>query len=117
MSTTLTADDDAAWIDLTGFQRDLLVAIYERDEPHGLALKSALQDRYDTEVNHGRLYPNLDELVELGLVEKGSIDQRTNSYETTLSGRSLVENQAHRLNSITSKRAATGWDSETENGT
>lgn len=117
MSTTLTADDGAAWTELTGFQRDLLVAIYERDEPHGLALKSALQDRYGTEVNHGRLYPNLDDLVESGLVKKGTIDQRTNSYEITLIGKSLVENQAHRLDSITSERAATGWGAEEENGT
>lgn len=117
MSTTLTADDGAAWTELTGFQRDLLVAIYERDEPHGLALKSALQDRYDSKVNHGRLYPNLDDLVESGLVEKGTIDQRTNSYEITLTGKSLVENQAHRLDSITSERAATGWGTEEENGT
>ncbi|ELZ20434.1 PadR family transcriptional regulator [Natrinema limicola JCM 13563] len=35
---------------------------------YGLAIKRELEDYYGTEVNHGRLYPNLDELVDLGLV-------------------------------------------------
>jgi len=50
--------------DLTGFQRDLLYVIAGLDEPHGLAIKEELEDYYEKEIHHGRLYPNLDTLVE-----------------------------------------------------
>ncbi|WP_134670431.1 PadR family transcriptional regulator [Halorussus marinus] len=69
--------------DLTAFQRDLLYVIAGHEEPHGLAIKDELQNYYETKINHGRLYPNLDTLVEKGLVEKGSLDKRTNSYTIT----------------------------------
>jgi len=67
--------------DLTGFQRDLLYVIAGLDEPHGLAVKAELEEYYESETNHGRLYPNLDTLVEKSLVNKGELDQRTN-YDT-----------------------------------
>ncbi|ADQ68573.1 PadR family transcriptional regulator [Halogeometricum borinquense] len=73
--------------DLTGFQRDLLMVIAGLDEPHGLAVKDELEEYYETKIHHGRLYPNLDTLVEKGLIEKGTIDQRTNYYTTTRRGR------------------------------
>lgn len=77
--------------DLTGFQRDLLYVVAGLDEPHGLAVKSELEDYYETEVHHGRLYPNLDTLVEKGLVEKGQRDRRTNYYVLTGRGRREIE--------------------------
>jgi len=80
--------------DLTGFQRDLLYVITDLDEPKGLAIKDQLEEYYGTEINHGRLYPNLDSLVDKGLVEKGQIDDRTNSY--TLTGRGKREIEARR---------------------
>ncbi|MCD2201338.1 PadR family transcriptional regulator [Halobacterium sp. KA-4] len=73
--------------DLTGFQRDLLYVIAGLDEPHGLAIKDELEEYYESEIHHGRLYPNLDTLVDKGLVEKGEVDQRTNSYTLTRRGR------------------------------
>ncbi|QLG29831.1 helix-turn-helix transcriptional regulator (plasmid) [Halorarum halophilum] len=78
--------------DLTGFQRDLLYVVAGLDEPHGLALKDVLDDYYEKEIHHGRLYPNLDTLVEKGLVEKGEKDRRTNVY--TISGRGRREIEA-----------------------
>jgi DNA-binding PadR family transcriptional regulator len=72
--------------DLTGFQRDVLYVIAGLNEPHGLAIKDELEDYYEKEIHHGRLYPNLDTLVEKGLVEKGQLDRRTNSYELTRRG-------------------------------
>ena len=72
--------------DLTGFQRDLLYVIAGLDEPHGLAIKEELETYYEGEVNHGRLYPNLDTLVEKGMVEKGERDRRTNFYTLTSRG-------------------------------
>ncbi len=77
--------------DLTGFQRDLLYVIAGGDELHGLAIKEELEEYYGTSINHGRLYPNLDTLVEKGLIEKGQIDQRTNSYTLTQRGRREIE--------------------------
>jgi len=76
--------------EFSGFQRDLLYCIAGLDGSHGLGIKRALEDYGDTEINHGRLYPNLDTLVEEGYVEKGSIDDRTNSYELTSEGRALL---------------------------
>lgn len=77
--------------DLTGFQRDLLYVIAGLDEPHGLALKQELEEYYEKEVHAGRLYPNLDTLVEKGLVEKGEKDRRTNVYKLTRRGRGEIE--------------------------
>ncbi|MFB6141978.1 MAG: PadR family transcriptional regulator [Halorientalis sp.] len=76
--------------DLTAFQRDLLYVLAGLDEPHGLAVKAELEEYYEGEVNHGRLYPNLDDLVEQGYVEKGEIDRRTNSYELTDAGEEVL---------------------------
>ncbi|MFC6905783.1 PadR family transcriptional regulator [Halalkalicoccus tibetensis] len=77
--------------DLTGFQRDLLWAVSGLDEPHGLAIKTELENYYDTEIHHGRLYPNLDTLVDKGLIKKGQIDKRTNKYEPTDRGHRELE--------------------------
>lgn len=65
--------------DLTGFQRDLLYVIAGLEDPHGLALKDELEDYYEKEIHHGRLYPNLDTLVDKDLIEKGQLDRRTKS--------------------------------------
>jgi len=77
--------------DLTGFQRDLLYVIADLDAPKGLAIKDQIEEYYGTEINHGRLYPNLDSLVDKGLVEKGKIDDRTNSYSLTGRGKREIE--------------------------
>ena len=77
--------------DLTGFQRDLLYVVAGFEEPHGLALKAELETYYEQEINHGRLYPNLDELVEKGLLAKGEIDDRTNMYTLTNRGQREIE--------------------------
>jgi DNA-binding PadR family transcriptional regulator len=79
--------------DLTGFQRDLLYTIAGLDQPHGLAIKDELENYYEKEIHHGRLYPNLDTLVEKGLVEKGDKDRRTNFYTLTRRGRREIEDR------------------------
>ncbi|AFK18411.1 PadR family transcriptional regulator [Haloferax mediterranei ATCC 33500] len=82
-------DESGATRDLTAFQQNILVILAE--EPmYGLAIKRHLEEYYDTEVNHGRLYPNLDDLVEMGLVEKSELDKRTNQYELTDTGLEAV---------------------------
>ena len=77
--------------DLTGFQRDLLYVIAGLEDPHGLALKDDLEDYYNKKIHHGRLYPNLDTLVDKGLIEKGQQDRRTNVYTLTDRGRRELE--------------------------
>ena len=77
--------------DLTGFQRDLLFVIAGLDNPHGLRVKEELEAYYDVEINHGRLYPNLDALVAKSLVEKGQQDRRTNYYAITRRGERELE--------------------------
>jgi DNA-binding PadR family transcriptional regulator len=75
--------------ELTGFQRDLLFVIAGESEPSGQEIKDEIEDRVGP-VNHGRLYPNLDDLVDAGLVEKGRVDRRTNFYELTDAGASAL---------------------------
>ena len=80
--------------DLTAFQRDVLYVIAGFDEespPYGLAIKDELEKHYSGEINHGRLYPNLDDLIEMGLLEKGSVDDRTNWYRLTERGQREID--------------------------
>lgn len=76
--------------DLTGFQRDTLTVIAGLSEPSGQEVKEELEKQHD-EVNHGRLYPNLDALVEAGYVEKGEIDRRTNYYALSDRGHQALQ--------------------------
>ncbi|NUC74983.1 helix-turn-helix transcriptional regulator [Haloterrigena sp. SYSU A558-1] len=78
---------------LTAFQRDLLFVIASIGPAKGLAVKEELSDYYAAEINHGRLYPNLDTLVDSGYVEKGQMDKRTNSYELTPAGERVLESR------------------------
>jgi DNA-binding PadR family transcriptional regulator len=76
--------------DLTGFQRDLLYVIAGADQPSGQSVKDEVEKYYSSEINHGRLYPNLDTLVNKELVEKGQLDRRTNYYAITDEGRQRI---------------------------
>ena len=77
--------------DLTAFHRDLLWVIAGLDDPPGLTLKRKLEDYYGKEVHHARLYPNLETLIEKGLVAKGEADARSNWYALTGRGRRELE--------------------------
>ena len=83
--------------ELTGFQRDLLkTAIRLNDQStavSGQAIRRQIEQQRDQDINHGRLYPNLDVLVEAGLLEKGSIDERTNDYRSTQRAREMVRQE------------------------
>ncbi|MDS0300442.1 PadR family transcriptional regulator [Halogeometricum sp. S1BR25-6] len=89
--------------ELTGFQRDLLYVIAGSDRPSGQEIKERIGKDVG-EVNHGRLYPNLDALVEDGLVDKGQQDRRTNYYTISETGEEAIrerrrwENQYVSLN-------------------
>lgn len=77
--------------DLTKFQCDLLYVATGLEEPHGLAIKDELENYYEKEINHGHLYPNLDTLVDKGLIDKGKADRRTNVYSVTRRGEREIE--------------------------
>jgi len=77
--------------DLTAFQRDILHIVRQLGDPHGLAIKQELEGLYSGNINHGRLYPNMDQLVEKGLVEKGQKDRRTNWYKITKRGERTLD--------------------------
>lgn len=79
--------------DLSGFQRDLLWTVNGLERPHGLGIKSELEQYYQADIYHGRLYPNLDQLVEKGLLTKSKKDDRTNEYRVSERGRRVLQNR------------------------
>lgn len=93
MAEAQTATDYGTARDLSSFQQNIL-AILSEEAMYGLAIKRRLEAYdYDSEVNHGRLYPNLDELVERGFVDKSELDKRTNQYALTDAGYETVIDQ------------------------
>ena len=103
---------------LTAFQRENLRIIGRlqagTSDSYGLAIKRALESRYGKDVNHGRLYPNLDTLVKEGLVEKSPIDKRTNRYELTPEGQELLVAMADALNDDLEAAGLTAGGGEAE---
>jgi transcriptional regulator, PadR family len=86
MSETQTVTDTPGIArELSAFQQNILTILAE-EARYGLAIKRELESYYESEVNHGRLYPNLDDLVEMDLVEKSELDKRTNEYALTQDG-------------------------------
>jgi len=84
----------SAMFGLTAFQRDLLYVIMGSDKPSGQEIRRRLEnDTTIAKVNNGRLYSNLDSLVDSGLVEKADRDQRTNYYDLTDAGRDAIKNR------------------------
>lgn len=97
MSTT-DPTTESPLLDLTAFQRDILSIVSKLEdipdrECYGLAIKAELEEYYG-EVNHGRLYPNLDQLADAGMLKKGQIDRRTNKYRLTERGQRDLEADA-----------------------
>jgi DNA-binding PadR family transcriptional regulator len=93
-------DDGISPQDLTLFQQEILLVLAREGETYGLGIKDELEDLYGKEINHGRLYPNLDDLAKMGLIEKSERDRRTNNHELTSDGRYLVRTEAERRNAI-----------------
>lgn len=91
---TVQADDrrtgpraDPMWVELTGFQRDLLTCIRQLDDettiPTGTTIKESMESLYGETINHGRLYQNLNHLSESDCIDKVVVDGRTNAYYLT----------------------------------
>lgn len=80
--------------DLSLFQQEILYVLATGGRDYGLGIKDSLEDRYGEAVNHGRLYPNLDDLVDDGLIEMEALDKRTNEYFLTQAGKRLIRRDA-----------------------
>lgn len=93
-STDLQSTSTAG--DLTQFQLNIL-AILAEEARYGLAVKRDLEAYYGEEINHGRLYPNLDSLGRKGLVAKRKLDERTNEYRATSEGVAVVQDRTEWL--------------------
>ena len=104
------ADGGVRWSDLNGSSRDLLVEIYQLDQPSGQDIRGRMEAEHGEEVTHGRLYSNLNDLVDVGLLDKGELDLRTNYYQITKDGQRLVEDTARYFESTgaTSRVAGDG---------
>lgn len=76
---------------LTGFQRDILYVVAGSDEPNGLAIKDHLEEYYETTVDRGQLYPNIDAVAEKGFIEKDQKETRRNAYALTAKGRREIK--------------------------
>lgn len=103
MATTQepSVDGIESYGQLSTFQNEALLAIAQLksagEDSYGLAIKRELEVVFDQDINHGRLYPNLDQLVEAGLVEKEPLDKRTNEYTLTREGEQYLIEQKERM--------------------
>lgn len=73
--------------DLTAFQTHVLCLIYRLGPVEGVPLQTALEELYPEEINHGRLYPSLDRMVDAGLISKRTKESDKRRKEYTLTGR------------------------------
>lgn len=53
----------------------------------GVTLQHALEALYPEEINHGRLYPSLDRMVDVGLISKQTKESDKRRKEYALTGR------------------------------
>jgi len=134
---SIIADGGVRWFDLTGFQLNLLREIVQMDQPSGQTIRRRLVAQTGDEINHGKLYPNLDELVDYQLVkkgeqdrrtlypnldelvdyqlvEKGKQDKRTNYYELTNDGQRLVDDIADTFQQARSRPAVADGGTEVD---
>jgi DNA-binding PadR family transcriptional regulator/flagellin-specific chaperone FliS len=97
--------------DLSSFHRDILIVLSGLSGTKGLRIKEELEQYYDDEVNHGRLYPNLDTLAEREYIEKFSIDNRSNGYRLSEKGKRHLQHRRR----WEGPNLQTGGDSDTNN--
>lgn len=71
-------------------ERDILYILVSGDQMAGTAIGDELKKYYGSDMSHGRIYPNLDRLVEKRLISRGQIDGRTNYYTLTDAGQAMI---------------------------
>lgn len=78
---------------MSSFNINVLFIIAELGEPSGAEILERIKHISDVDANHGRLYPNLDQLSDQGYIVKGSRSRRTNYY--TLTDKAINEMNSH----------------------
>lgn len=92
------------WHALSGFQRDILVAIAAQTAPNGQAIKRHVETAHPEDSTDPRLYDNLDALADQGLVDKTAA-QPSNTYRLTDAGQQALHNAADRLTAVVDAEA------------
>jgi len=94
----------AQWYECSGFQRDLLLGIAAHDHlnerPYGVALQEWLDARYPTTVVRSRVYHNLGELVDMGLIEPMQSPDRKTGYRLTNAGKASLAAHSRFVNAL-----------------
>lgn len=79
---------------LTRFEVDILSVLAADDPKIGRSIQRDIEAHYETEINHGRLYPVLDQLDQEGLIRKmPGPDKRSNHYALTNRGIRVLEDR------------------------
>jgi DNA-binding PadR family transcriptional regulator len=77
--------------DVLGFEISLLAFVANKYEPDATALLEDMNGWYDADFGYQRVYSTLERFNDRGLVEKKSIDGRSNCYMITQKGAVLVK--------------------------
>lgn len=85
-------NDLSEFLALPAIQRDFLVILAREGPQYGLQIKDTLELHQQTNISSGRLYSNLDELAEKGLITKGKFTDRRNRYEISDHGERVLQN-------------------------
>jgi DNA-binding PadR family transcriptional regulator len=85
--------------ELSDFRRDILLTLARSQPTNGSGLLADLSTLRDEQVNGGRLYPNLNALVDAGLVEKRENyhDDRSHEFRLDDQGRRALRDHAQRV--------------------
>lgn len=75
---------------LSAFQRDLLTIVADNEGAIGSTIQDLVEEARREDITHGRLYRNLDKLVDEGYVEKRK-RKPSNTYYLTEEGRDRLE--------------------------
>ena len=84
---------------LTGFQRDVLYCVAACEAPTGIDVKQEIERYAESEINHGHLYPNLNELANEDLISKTAKNGRANVYQITEQGLDFIRDRRQWENS------------------
>lgn len=86
-------------IELPDYRRDILLALAHSGAANGHRIMDILGAIHGEETNDGRFYPNLNALVDNGLIEKreNEHDKRSHEYALSKRGRETIREHAQRL--------------------
>lgn len=87
------------FVELVDIHRDIILTLARSGPTHGRGLMDDLACLRDEDITDSRLYRNLGDLEDLGLVEirENKHDERSHEYALTPTGRSAVREHAQRV--------------------